>query len=225
MSENLLQLVRKYVFDHFLEHAQAPVLEEIMQKFGLRRTEAHLVLKELEAARHVVLLPGTQRILMANPFSSLTTPFKVTIDGKVYYGACAWDAVAFHVTLGADTSIDSFCHHCAGRIRIHLSRGGIKSMEPKEPLVFISVPAAKWWNNIVNTCSNNMIFLSSRDHLDEWLGANPGLIGEALTIEKTLEVSMPLYKDKMKLEYRRPAKDELAGYLDSIGLRGDFWKL
>ena len=98
-------------------------------------------------------------------------------------------------------------------------------MEPKEPLVFISVPAASWWDNIVNTCSNNMVFFSSREHLDEWLAANPGLTGEALTIEKTLELSIPLYKDKMKLEYVRPTKDQLAAYLDSIGLRGDFWKL
>ena len=225
MTEGLSKHVRKYVFDYFFENGRAPVLEQIMLQFKLSRNETYFLLKELEAARHVVLLPGTQRILMANPFSSLATPFGASVGGRQYFGACAWDAVAFHVTLGQDTRVNSFCHHCGEPIAIHLSRGKVASAEPKSPLVFISLPAAKWWENIVNTCSNNMVFLSSREHLDEWLAKNPGLSGEALTIPMTLEVSIPIYRDKMKLDYARPTKDQLAAYWESIGLRGDFWQL
>jgi len=84
LSETVAKPVRKFVFDYFLENSRAPVLEEIMRTFHLVRSEARDVLEELEAAHHVIRLPGTQRILMANPFSALDTPFAVKIGNKRY---------------------------------------------------------------------------------------------------------------------------------------------
>jgi len=80
--ENLQKNVRKYIFEHFEEHATPPVLEQIMRKFGLDRTSAFNALVDLQSARHIALLPGTQRILMAFPFSSIVTPFRVRLTGK-----------------------------------------------------------------------------------------------------------------------------------------------
>jgi len=225
LSETVAKPVRKFVFDYFLENSRAPVLEEIMRTFHLVRSEARDVVEELEAAHHVIRLPGTQRILMANPFSALDTPFAVKIGNKRYFGACAWDAVAFHVMVGRESRVDSFCHHCGEPIRIEFRNGRAVSTQPSDPLVFLSLPAAKWWENIVITCANNMVFLSSRRHLDDWLKENSVVSGEALSLEQTLKISLPIYKEKMNLDYARPTKEELMIYWDSIGLHGDFWKL
>lgn len=216
---------RKFIFDYFLENCRAPVLEEIMQRFRLNREGSFSLLKELESSRHILLLPGTQRILMANPFSSITTPFVSLAGGKKYFANCAWDAIALHVMLGQDVEVESFCHHCAEPVRIHLSQGRVVSSRPESPLVFLSVPAAKWFDNLVNTCSNNMVFHSSKEHLNQWLARNPGLSGEQLTIAKTIELSAGTYKGRMNLDYARPPRDQLMKYWDSIGLHGDFWKL
>jgi glutamate mutase epsilon subunit len=104
ISENLQKNVRKYIFEHFEEHTTAPVLEQIMGKFGLDRASAFKVLVDLQSARHIALLAGTQRILMAFPFSSIVTPFSVKITEKEreYFANCAWDAVAIHVALGKE---------------------------------------------------------------------------------------------------------------------------
>ena len=225
LSETIAKPVRKFVFDYFLENSRAPVLEEIMQSFHLARSEASDILEELETAHHVIRLPGTHRILMANPFSALDTPFAVKIGNKGYFGACAWDAVAFHIMLGRESLVNSFCHHCAEPIRIEFRNGRAVSTQPSDPLVFLSLPAAKWWENIVLTCANNMVFLSSRRHLDDWLKENPVVRGEALSLEQTLKISVPIYKEKMKIDYARPSKEQLTAYWDSIGLHGDFWKL
>src|SRR5947208_16828316 len=98
---NLQKNVRKYIFEHFEEHTIAPVLEQIMQIFGLDRASAFNVLVELQSARHIALLPGTQRILMAFPFSSIVTPFRVQTAGNAtdYFPTCAWDAACLHVAL------------------------------------------------------------------------------------------------------------------------------
>jgi hypothetical protein len=216
--------VRKYIFDHFFEFTTPPVLEEVMQHFGLSRPEAFNYLKGLEADHHILLVPGTQRVLMANPYSAVTTPFRVHVNGKQYFANCAWDTVSMHVMLDTDARIESYCHHCAVPIELSLSRSRVTSSRPKEPLIFLSTPVAKWYENLINTCSNNMVYFASNKHMDDWLEAHPGLRGEALTVEKMAEVCTPLSRGRMDLNYERPPKEELMAYWDSIGMKTDFWK-
>lgn len=61
-DESLPQRVRLFLFEHFLEHATPPVVEELMREFSLSRDRAIGVLGELEAARHIALVKGTERI-------------------------------------------------------------------------------------------------------------------------------------------------------------------
>ncbi len=199
-----------------------------MQKFALDRTAAHRVLLDLESAHHIALVPGTQRILMAFPFSSVVTPFKVRIldSKKEYFANCAWDAVAFHPMLRKEQQIDAFCHHCAEKISIHLKDQKKVDAHPSaEPLMFLSLPAAKWWDNILLTCSNNMVFFSSEEHLDDWKKQNPHLQGHALTVDLTVRLSVPTYQHKFDLDYARPSKEQTMAHFKSLGLTGDFWKL
>jgi len=216
--------VRKFVFDHFFEHSTPPVLEEVMQRFGLARDEAFAFLKGLEADHHILLVPGTQRILMANPFSAVTTPFRVYVNRRQYFANCAWDTVSMHVMLDRDAEIESYCHHCAGPIELSLRGGKVAKSRPAKPLIFLSMPVSKWYENLIDTCSNNMVYFASRKHMDEWLEAHPGMKGEALSVEKMAEVCTPLSKGRMNLNYERPSKEELMAYWDSIGMKTDFWK-
>ena len=198
-----------------------------MQEFELKRPEAYRVLLDLESAHHIFLIPGTQRILMAWPFSSVATPFKVKLSNSEneYFANCAWDAIAFHVMLGKEQRTDSFCHHCVEKISIDLKDQKKVSSRPSDPLVYLSLPAAKWWENILLTCSNNMVFFSSKKHLEDWLILNPSSKGQALTIEQTLKLSIPIYRDKMSIDYSRPSKEETVSHFRSLGLTGDFWTL
>ncbi|HYS99782.1 MAG TPA: organomercurial lyase [Thermoplasmata archaeon] len=225
-SDTLARDVRKYVFDHFLEHAVPPVVEGIMEHFRLRRPEAVQVLQSLESSRHLKLVPGTQRILMAFPFSAVATPFRVRRrNGREYYANCAWDAVAFHAMLDEDIRIEGRCHHCAKSIAVELS-GGRSNVPAMEPLIYLSLPGSQWWNDIVNTCSNHMVFFAYLSHLDEWRASNPeSAPGATLTVDQTHALGFPIYRDKMKLDYTRPGKDQLVAHFRDLGLSGEFWQL
>jgi len=225
-ADSLARDARKFVFDHFVEQAVPPVLEQIMERYRLRREEAFAVLKGLEEARHLKLVPGTQRILMAFPFSAVATPFRVTrpVIGRRYYANCAWDAVAFHSMLHEIIRIDGRCHHCAEPISIELA-GGKSRSTPPAPVVYLALPASQWWNDIVLTCSNHMVFFSGESHLDEWRRVTQASGGAILTVEETHALSVPIYRDKLRVEYVRPGKDQLVAHFRSLGLTGDFWRL
>jgi len=194
-----------------------------MQRFKLTRREVLGRFKELEAEHHIVLVPGTQRILMANPFSAVSTPFRVYFGSARYFANCAWDSVAIHVMIDKEARIESFCHHCADSIEIDMADGKVKSSSPPSPIIFLSVPVAKWYDDLINTCSNNMVYFASKEHLDHWMSENQKLRGVSLSVEKMAEVCRPLAKGRMGLEFERPPKEELTSYWASVGMKGSFW--
>jgi Alkylmercury lyase len=218
--------VRKFVFDHFLARTYAPALEEIAHGCRLSSEAAASSLQRLEAGRHLKLLEGTQRILMAFPFSAVATPYRVTRrSGQRYFANCAWDAVAFHPMLQEPVEIDSFCHHCGIPLHLGVQSGRAVSDRPEPPLVHLALPAAEWWNDIVRTCSNTMVFFDSAVHLEEWRVAGHSRSGAALSIEQIVELSRPIYGGKMDLGYSRPSPAELRAHFERLGLGGEFWKI
>ena len=226
MSEEVDRRIRKIVFDFFLERTFAPSVDEIAALSGVSRELALESLRRLDAAHHLKLLDGTERILMAFPFSAISTPYRVTRpSGQRYFANCAWDAVAFHVMLKEPVEISSFCVHCGDPIRFRVDSGhGVLSPRPL-PSVFLALPAAEWWNDIVRTCSNTMVFLESRNHFDKWRGPEAGSSGALLTIEQVVGISRLLYETKLDLNYERPSKATLQNEFESLGLTGDFWRL
>ena len=225
LAVNLQQRVRLFILEHFLEHAAPPVVEQLMAEFSLSRAEATDLLDELEAARHIALVKGTARILMAFPFSAIATPFRTTVRGLSHFANCAWDAIAFHAMLGDEIRVDSFCHHCAAPIEIELREGRATRVDPPETLVYFALPPAQWWDDIVTTCGSTMVFFASPEHRDAsdlCAGADRAA---SLTPDQVHTLSLPTYETKLALDYVRPSKEALLAHWGAMGLTGDYWKL
>jgi hypothetical protein len=222
--DSLLPEVRKSIFDQFLAHSAPPVVEELMTRFSLSREATSEVLRGLEAARHIALVKGTDRILMAFPFSAVATAFRVEVGDQRYFANCAWDAIAFHAMLGSPVRVDSFCHHCGTPIALELRDGRAVLVDPPETVVYLAVPAARWWDDIIATCSNTMVFFASPEHRDaSSLCASDG--GATLTPNQVHRLSVPLYARRLAIDYARPSKPELLAHFASLGLGGPFWEL
>lgn len=224
-DDETIARVRQSIFEHFLADARAPVVEELMTEFSLSRDSMTEVLEQLAEARHIALVPGSARILMAFPFSAVATPFRVAARGKKYFANCAWDAVAFHAMLANEIRVDSFCHHCATPIRIELKDGRATHVEPEETQIYLALRPTQWWENIVTTCSNTMVFFASAEHRDASDLCAPPEQSASLTPDEVHALSGPIYRRKLELDYARPSRDELLDHFASLGLTGDYWKI
>ncbi|MEO6579489.1 MAG: organomercurial lyase [Candidatus Limnocylindria bacterium] len=223
---NLAIRTRRFIFEYFASHATAPVVEELMSEFSIKRDEATTVLDDLGAARHIALVKGTARLLMAFPFSSIATPFRVHARGRTYFANCAWDAVAFHAMLGEeDVDIGSFCHHCAEPIRVQMRNGAATLVDPPGTIVYLALKPTQWWDDIVTTCANTMVFFASGEHRDASdLCAAPDQAA-SLTPDQVHALSGPIYASKFAIDYARPGKEALEAHFAAIGLTGDYWRL
>lgn len=196
-----------------------------MVDFGLTRNAVTDALHQLTAARHIALVPGTDRILMAFPFSAVATPFRVEARERSYFGNCSWDAIAFHTMLAEPVRVRSACHHCAQPIAVDLADGSATRVDPPEALVHLALPPSRWWDDIVTTCGNTMVFFASEEHRDASDLAGPPDQSVSLTPDRVLALSGPIYARKLALDYARPSREELLDHFAAIGLTGPYWQL
>lgn len=222
----LAQRVRLRIYEHFLEHSVPPVVEQLMSELSISRDEVGAMLDELAAARNLALVRGTQRILMTFPFSAIATPFRVHAHGRDYFANCSWDAIAFHSMLGDDdVRIDSHCHHCAQPISLVLAGGRATRVEPSETIVYLALRPPDWWTDIINTCSNTMVFFASPEHRDASSLARPADQAASLTPDEVHRLSGPLYAHRLSIDYARPGRDELMAHFAALGLTGPYWQI
>jgi hypothetical protein len=190
------------------------------------REEIERGLDRLDEARHLKLLPGTHRILMAFPFSAIATPYSVVLrDERHYFANCAWDSIAFYPVLHKPLRVESFCYHCGIPFSFELRAGKVKTGTGAPPVVYLGRPAAEWWTDIISTCSNTMLFFASSKHLRQWRDARADARGVELSIETVLKLSGPLYSGKMRAGFARPSHDRMIQLFEELNLTGEFWRI
>ena len=226
-SESELKIIRKFVFDKFVETSHAPPVEQIMKEFDMSRNKVESIFQELEKQGSLVVQPSSNKILMLHPFSNIPTCWVVKPDrNTTYYANCAWDAIAMHFSLHKDIDIESFCYYCNRDIILRLEDGKFKYKVPESTFIVISKPPGKWWNDIVDTCGNQMNFFCSDKHLAAWrqeynIEDNQfGLFRD----KEVLELSRAMYSTKGDLDYSHISGEEEVKLFKELNLVGDFWE-
>jgi hypothetical protein len=219
--------IRKFIYDRFRDTSHPPLAQHIVDRFGIPRPGVVAALRSLQEERQLTLIPGTDRIFMAHPFSALITPFHARLrSGREYFINCSFDTLALHVMLGgAAMTVSSFCHRTGTQIEMYLEDGAVRCRQPEATIIYLGLPAARWWENIIDTCGNQFLFFAAEEEARAWV-AESGIAetGRTVSIEKTLEIVVPVYGRKMDLDYERPTADEMNRHFACIGLTGSFWE-
>ena len=140
--------LRNVTYARFVELGRAPTVAEIANAFGVDTTDVVVGWRRLHDAHALVLDPQTDEIRMANPFSAVPTPYRVSADGRSWYANCAWDAFGICAALHVDGTIETSCPDCGGAISVAV----IDRRPDDHGLLFhCLVPASQWWNDIVFT--------------------------------------------------------------------------
>ena len=144
MDEADLQL-RRTTYGLFVELGRAPTTDEVATALGIPEDEARAGWRRLHDAHALVLDPITGDLRMANPFSAVPTPFRVSAGGRDWFANCGWDAFGIGAALHVDSVIHTDCADCGSALEIRVRDG----RPDDERLVFhVLVPAIEWWQDI-----------------------------------------------------------------------------
>ena len=148
MSEmDLDTKVRLHVFERVARDGTVPTVADAARSLGLSEADVEASFRRLAAGKVIVLVPGEREILMANPFAARPTDFRVSANGRQWYGNCAWDALGILSALGADGTVRTGCGDCADPLEVAVQEGSPRG----DVVLHIAVRAHHWWDDIVFT--------------------------------------------------------------------------
>jgi DNA-binding transcriptional MocR family regulator len=141
--------VKLNIYATIASTAQVPSAPEVARALGVSLDEVQAAFQALYLKRLLVPEPGDpSRIRMAPPFSGIKTPFQVSIQDKMYYANCAWDAFGIPAALHADARVHTWDAHSGEPITLEVRDG---QPVPQPCVIHFAVPAARWWEDILYT--------------------------------------------------------------------------
>jgi hypothetical protein len=141
-------LIRSYVYQHFVDRQRAPDAQEIAAALNISRGDVLETMRRLAADRLLVLDSQRTGVLMAEPFSAVATRFTVHSGESTWWANCAWDALGVAAALHADVEIRSACPDCNHPLSLSVTAGKVAG-DPA--VIHLAVPAEHWWDDIVFT--------------------------------------------------------------------------
>ena len=148
INESLLWQVRAFVYQQFADTTYPPDVDETASWFDIEFEEVVELYKELHNRHALFLEPETLTIRMANPFSGISTDFKVFANEKTYFANCAWDMLGIPAALHSDATIEAICTESKESVQLEIRNGQISS---GNLLVHFPLPFARWYDDLVFT--------------------------------------------------------------------------
>ncbi|HLE05156.1 MAG TPA: organomercurial lyase [Anaerolineales bacterium] len=140
--------VRRIVYDGFITEGISLPRSEVAARLSLPETDVAAAFRRLAQAHVLVLQPESGEVLMANPFSSVPTAFRVTSGLMHWWGNCIWDALGILAMIAQDGAVVTSCPDCGEGVTLSISAGRLPHADG---IVHFAVPAAHWWDDIVFT--------------------------------------------------------------------------
>ena len=140
--------VKLAIYHHFAETGVRPTPADVGARIGSTRDHALEAYRRLRAQRVLVLEEDGATIRMAPPFSGVPTQHVVDADGITYFANCAWDSFGIPAALRKPAVVRSRCEQSKAPLEMGIGSDG---PELNDWLFHCSVPAARWWDDIVFT--------------------------------------------------------------------------
>lgn len=212
--------LRVAVYRAFATTGRAPQVMELVQELAANEPWVRTTLRELAAARHLVL-DDEDRIVMAHPFSSVPLGFSVMGADTLWWGGCAWDSFALAHLLPDQSPVlvATRCPNCERALAWDV---GTDEAPIGNEVAHFLVPAAHMWDDVVHTCANQRLFCST-DCVDQWLQASGNARGYVMDLSTLWRFAAGWYAGRLEHGYQRREPSQAAEYLRAVGLADPFW--
>ena len=140
--------VKLAVYHHFAATGGRPSAAQIAGDLNGDTDAVRESFGRLRNQRILVLEADGESIRMAPPFSGVPTQHMVFADGNSYFANCAWDALGIPAALQLPGTVRSRCERSLEPLTLEVGEDGPES---SDWLFHCSVPAARWWDDIVFT--------------------------------------------------------------------------
>lgn len=140
--------MRRFVYQHFLDHAQPPTFAEAAHHFGIPAEEARASFRRLNDRHALFLAPGTDAVRIANPLSAVPTDYIVQAAGHRLFASCAFDALGIPAMLHTDARIEATYAPTGTPARYAIAAGVLTG---DDGVVHFPLAFHRWYDDLIHT--------------------------------------------------------------------------
>jgi hypothetical protein len=216
-----LRELRQVVYREFVEQGRPPTAAEAARRLRLGVGEVLAGWGRLHDDHVLVLDADRVGVRMAHPFSSLPMGFVVASDEQKWWGGCAWDSFGIMAALDRRVLVATTCLGCGRPLALLAD----PQAPPPEPYVaHFLVPATRWWDDVVRTCSTIRLACHA-GHVEDWAAATGERVGSMVDLATMWRLGKVWYGDQLHDDHRRRTPDEATATFAELGLTGPFWRM
>jgi hypothetical protein len=216
-QNKLRYLINRFIFDKGF----APDVNQLSALSKTTIFEVENGLKALADNHALVLHPNSLEIWIAHPFALFPTLFWVRTEEKQWWGNCAWCSFGIASLTTENTRIYTKLEGEEHPLTIHIRTSRVVE---NDYVAHFPVPASKFWDNVIYTCANILIFKKEKD-IDEWCLRHNKPKGQVIPLDQLWELSKLWYGNYILPSFKRKSKETAEQMFETVGLKGDFWKL
>lgn len=135
--------VRAQIMTTLRDTSAAPSHDDLASALNSTADAVRAALDALADQHRLALLPGTDSVWMAHPFSAVPTDFVVSAHGRSWFANCVWDGLGILGLVG-DGRVDTHSPASGHAIRLTVEGGRVFG----QALVHFLVPARRFWDDI-----------------------------------------------------------------------------
>jgi hypothetical protein len=220
-QEQRLRELRQVVYREFVEEGRPPTAAEAARRLQIGVEEVLAGWGRLHD-RHVLVLDEDRvGIRMAHPFSARQMHFVVASAEQKWWGGCAWDSYGIMAALDQPMLVATTCPGCGRPLALQAD----PEAPPEEPfVVHFLVPAARWWDDVVRTCSTIRLACGP-GHVEDWATGSGEQVGAVVDLGTMWRLGKVWYGDRLHDDHRRRTPEEATAVFAELGLTGRFWDM
>ncbi len=221
MTDELQNSIRYQVNRFIFDNGFAPTTDQLSKLLDIDRSEIENGLTALQDNHAIVLHPNSFDIWVAHPFALFPTLFWVKTADKQWWGNCPWCSFGIASLTKTDTNIFTKLKGQHEPLKIEIKDNKIVQ---HDYFVHFPIPANKFWDNVIYTCSMMLIF-KDENEIDEWCKQYNKPKGEVLPIQQVWELAQIWYGNYLDTDFKRKTKEIAENMFEKVGLTSNFWKL
>ncbi len=209
------------ILKHFVEFGHAPCPSDLAFALDAPIERVAEGLIELQEYHGVVLHPGTSDIWAAHPFSASPTSFWVENGRGGWWANCAWCAMGVVTLVGGTAMVTTTLGAESKQVTFRVVDGALES---NDLFVHFPVPMARAWDNVVYTCSLQLLF-ESEDVIADWCARHRVPRGNIQPLARVLEFAKVWYGQHLNPNWTKWSAAQAAAVFEQFGLTGPTWQL
>lgn len=221
MIQEIQDKIRLQINRFIFNNGYAPTIHELSLILNTDENIIAAGMKQLMDNHAIVLHPNSFNIWVAHPFALYPTLFWVESGGKKWWGNCSWCSLGIVALTKSDARIFTKISGEEEPLRIDIINGKVIQ---GDLLVHFPIPARKFWDNVIYTCANMLIF-NDETQLDEWCNRHNIVKGEVHSLSKVWELAKLWYSNYLDESWTRKSPEDAETIFKTVGFTSEFWKL